>query len=685
MPATSQQSEKKIAPMIQRAADVRPGSYQESDNSIEVVWTTGAEGLRFDWWDGEYYLEELSLEPDAVRIDRLNNGACLLNSHRDRGLESVLGSVVPGSVVIGGGQGVARVRLATTPDVADINQKIIDGHIRSVSVGYHVYEYLRTERQGETPHMLAVDWEPVELSMVAVPFDAGAQVRARAQQGGNPCIVRGAAASPTKEDEMKNRNQRADDGTRDNQQTEQDNDAQSNTTGNEGSDTTEAADDDGGDGDSSSQADQRTSKVTIKRIREVCARGLGDKVAVELIERHIDNPMTEAELNAALVEKYAETRQVDTIDNAITITADESDKYRAALTGALYVRITDSPDAPKDGGEQFGHMTVREIAREHLRRTGVKGHAAMGPFDLVNASLGIQRHGAMTTSDFAIALQQAGNLAIMDAYEVANDEQWRVLSAEKSANDFRPNPTTGITGTPEFLVVEENGEFTYASFADIGDSYKLWTAGRIISLSRQLIINDQLGLFGDMAGQLGRGGALHEANAWWANVIGNPALADGIALFHASHGNLAGSGSFLSAAGLSAGRASMRKQKDRDGSTYLNLAPKYLVVGPDSETAADQLVATITAAKSSDVVAPFVRSLTIIVTPRITDYSWYLFADPKKAAVMQHAYLRGQKGIYTDTRVGFEVDGVEYKGRVDFNAKAADYRGAYKNPGAAPA
>lgn len=677
MPKPKKTSERKFtSPMIQRAAEVRPSSYLEADNSIEIVWTTGAVGLRFDWWDGEYYLEELSLEPSAVRLERANAGICLLDSHRNYSLSSVLGSVEPGSVKIADGEGTARIRLSRSADVADTVQKIIDGHIRSVSVGYNVHEYTRTEREGEIAHMLATDWEPVEFSMVIVPFDAGAQVRARdAQQGGNPCVVRGTAASPKKEDEMKNRNQRADDDARDNDQQDDVIDT---------IDTNDQADDKGSGNDKPNGVD-RSATVTIKRIREVCARGLGSDVAVELIARHIDNPMTEADLNAALVAKYAETRSVDTIDNAITITADEKDKYRAALTGALVVRMTDSSEAPKDGGEQFGHMTTRELARDYLQRTGVKGHAAMGPFDLVNAALGMQRHGAQTTSDFAIALQQAGNIAILDAYELADDEQWRSLSAEKSANDFRPNPLVGLTGTPEFLVVEENGEYTYATFGDIGDSYKLWTAGRIISLSRQLIINDQLGLFGDMAGHLGRGAALHEANAWWANLIGNPVLADGIAMFHASHGNLAGSGSFLSATGLSAARAAMRKQKDRDGTTFLNLTPKFLILGPDSETAADQLLATISATKSSDVIAPFVRSLTVIVTPRITDYSWYLLADPRKAAAMQHAYLRGQKGIYTDTRVGFEVDGVEYKGRTDFSAKAVDYRPAYKNAGAAPA
>lgn len=678
MPEPNPQPNEQIytAPMMSRAAEVRPSSYREEDNSIEVCWSTGAAGLRFDWLDGGFYIEELSMEATAVRLGRLNAGATVLDSHRNWTLGAVLGSAVPGSVRVANGEGIARVRLAQTPDVADTVAKIIAGHIRFLSVSYHVYEFVRTEREGEYPHMLATDWEPTEISFVTVPFDAGAQARAQsAQQGGQPCIVRSAdaineeaimpeptptlapAPAPTPTTETAPTPTPA---------------ATTNEPVREAEPTPAPA------------SVPTEAPVTAERIREVCARGLGDTVAAELLVRHASIPFTSTTLNAELVNRYAETRQVPPIDNAITITADEQDKYRAALTGALVVRMTDSPEPPKDGGEQFGHMTTREIARDFLIRTGVKGHASMSPFELVNAALGLQRHGAQTSSDFAIALQQAGNLTILDAYQTADDEQWRVLSAEKSANDFRPMPLVGLTGTPEFLVVEENGEYTYASFGDLGDSYKLWTAGRIISLSRQLIINDQLGLFGDMAGHLGRGAALHEANAWWANLLGNPTMSDGKALFHADHGNLAGAGGFISATALSAGRAAMRKQKDRDGTTYLNLAPKYLLVGPDSETEAEKLVASITATKSADVTPAFIRSLVPVVTPRITDYSWYLLADPKRAATMQHSYLRGQRGVYTDTRVGFEVDGVEYKGRIDFNARAADYRGAYKNPGAAP-
>jgi hypothetical protein len=664
LPSPSPPPERKLtAPTMIRAAEVRPSSYQESDNSIEIAWSTGAAGLRFDWYDGEYYIEELSMDPSAVRLERLNAGACLLDSHQDYTLDAVLGSVVPGTARIEAGVGIARVRLATTPDVADTNQKIIDGHIRFVSVSYQVHTYVRTETEGEKPHLLATDWEPVELSMVAVPFDAGAQVRARsAQQGGHPCTIRGTTA--TSEETVM---------------------SEVNPAPVVETNPAPVVEPSPAPVVEPEQPEARSgSPVTIRRIREVCARGLGADFALELIERHEKSPMTEADLNTALVAEYATTRSAPHIDNSVTITADEKDKYRAALTGALVVRMTDSNETPKDGGELFGHMTTREIARDYLVRAGIKGHAAMGPFELVSAALGMARHGAQTSSDFAIALQQAGNLAIVDAYQTADDEQWRQLSREKSANDFRPNPVAGLTGTPEFLVVEENGEYTYASFQDIGDSFKLWTSGRIISLSRQLIINDQLGLFGDMAGHLGRGAALHEANAVWATLLGNPTLADGIALFHASHGNLAGSGTALSVASLGAARAAMRKQKDRDGVTPINVTPKFLVIGPDNETAADQLLTLIMATQVGSAVPAFIRTLTVVVDPRITDYSWYLLADPARVPVLQHAYLRGQRGIYTDTRVGFEVDGVEYKGRLDFSAKAAGYQGAYKNPGAAP-
>lgn len=116
---------------------------------------------------------------ENVRLDRLNAGAALLDSHRAGSVLNVIGSVVPGSARMSGGVGLATVRLSRAPGDADTVSKIADGIIRSISCGYITHAVIRTEAtDGSLPTMTATDWEPVELSAVPVPADPGAQFRA---------------------------------------------------------------------------------------------------------------------------------------------------------------------------------------------------------------------------------------------------------------------------------------------------------------------------------------------------------------------------------------------------------------------------------------------------------------------------------------------------------------------------
>jgi len=304
----------------------------------------------------------------------------------------------------------------------------------------------------------------------------------------------------------------------------------------------------------------------------------------------------------------------------------------------------------------------------------------MGQMELAGAAFGFQRHGAMTSSDFAIALQQAGDVRIVQVYE-DYEETWRPLARETTARDFRPVPIVGMVGVNEFQVIAENGEYTYGSFADLGDSFKLWTAGKAFSFSRQLLINDQLGLIGERMDKIGEGASIHEANAFWALINSNVVMSDGNALFSIAHGNLAATGGAITVDTIGAARAAMRKQKNRDGVHTANIVPRFLVVGPDKENEALQFLSTINPGRVGDAVPAWVTSLTLIVEPRIVGNAWYLFADPARAAVVQVAYLAGAERLYTDSRIGWEVDGIEYKGRIDFSAKAIGYAGGYKNPG----
>ncbi|ACA15683.1 peptidase U35 phage prohead HK97 [Methylobacterium sp. 4-46] len=171
---------------IYRAASLRSQSFNETENTIEVVWTTGAPVRRYSFVDGEEFDEVLSLEPGAVRLEKLNQGAPFCDTHMSESVRNVIGVVVPGSARIVDGKGIATIKLSDTDDVRDAVRKIKTGIVRSVSVGYSVFEVHKTEaRDGQPATWEVTDWEPLEISLVPVPADAGCHVRsAKAPDGG---------------------------------------------------------------------------------------------------------------------------------------------------------------------------------------------------------------------------------------------------------------------------------------------------------------------------------------------------------------------------------------------------------------------------------------------------------------------------------------------------------------------
>ncbi|WP_347270991.1 prohead protease/major capsid protein fusion protein [Rhizorhabdus histidinilytica] len=645
------------APMMMRAASVRPQSYREEDHSVEICWSTGAAGLRFDWYDGEYYIEELSMEPSAVRLDRLNAGAVSLDSHQTYSLRSVLGSIVPGTAHLENGEGIARVRLSRAPNVADIVQNIVDGHIRNVSVGYNVYQYLRTEEPGQRPHMLATDWEPTEVSFVTVPFDAGAQVRTRsAEQGGYPCTIRGAAAA-SQENDMPDP-------------------------------VIEPA------ADTAPPVEQNRTQVTpptppaptaqpaitATRILERCGRSddLGSEFAAELIRENESTPLSEADFERRISDRLIERRAQPPLDVRAGRTLTESDGYRRAIETAVILRADPSVQveaADAEAAREFRGMSLMELSRDYLERTGIRT-GGMGRLELAGAALGL-RYGAMTTSDFANALSNATSRRVREAYAAAPQTFGPIVS-RGTLPDFKDTNIIGLGDAPQLLLVKENAEFTYGALADTGMTYRLQTYGRIIAITRQALINDDKQLFGRIPAMFGRKAADLESDLVWGTLVGNPTLADGIALFHASHGNLM-TGAAITVASVGLAEQAMLNQTSAEGG-YLTIRPQYLIVGTAKKVEAQQFLTAVAAAQTSNV-NPFPGTLTLIVEPRIPGNSWYLAADPAAADTIEFSHLDGQESLFTETQPGFDVDGVKTKARLDVGAAPIDYRGLVKNPG----
>ena len=213
---------------------------------------------------------------------------------------------------------------------------------------------------------------------------------------------------------------------------------------------------------------------------------------------------------------------------------------------------------------------------------------------------------------------------------------------------------------------------------------KLATYARGLSVSRQLMIDDDLGMLGDMTAAFGEAAAQTEADILVDLITSNPNLSDGTAVFDASRGNLASSGVALGGAGiqdeLDAARKAMRTTKGLDGKTLINVTPKYLLVGPDSESDAERLLSSIYPATTTDVNV-YASKLTLLVEPRLEGPAWYIFADPSRLAAFQYGYLSSAQGVQIQRSEAWNTLGMKFRAWLDFGAGWLESRAAYLNEG----
>ena len=599
--------------------------------TVEIVWTTGARVRRMDFWTGRKYDEELSLDPAAVDLSRLNGGAPLLNTHSASTLADVIGVV--DRAWLESDEGRAVVRFSERPDVAPIVADVKAGVLRNISVGYAVRKYQIEE--GDVPVYRAIEWQPMELSFVPIGADAGAGTRAADAARTAPCEFQNRAAAHNQEVIMTQAIPAAPAATH--------------------------------DLDAIRAEAALAERSRVSDIAGLCQRhGLPD-LAASLVSGGVTVDAARAQIMDKIAARDA-GRNVGHVETLV----DETETRRAAVENAILHRAAPGRVKLTDAGRQYRGLSLLEIGRELLEKSG-ENTRSMDKLTLA------QR--ALSTSDFPSILANVANKTLRAGYEAAA-QTFKPFCKQTSAPDFKAIQRTQIGDAPQLKKVNEAGEFTYGSIGDGKETYQLATYGRIIALTRQTLINDDLGAFADLPAKFGAAAANLESDIVWGIVTANAALNDAVALFHATHGNL-GTG-VIAVAALDAGRSAMRIQKSLDGQ-YINVMPRFLIVPAAKETIAQQYTsADFVSAKSSDI-NPFKSALQVLVEPRLDATStavWYLAADPMTIDTIEYCYLDGNEGVYIETRNGFEVDGMEIKARLDFAAKAIDYRGLYKSSGA---
>lgn len=612
------------------------------ERSFWVVFATENPVFRKGW--EESFHEILICQPENIRATRLSEGAVpLLNNHdQSDGVQGQMGRVVEYSIEEG--RCLARVLFSSQEKFAGIWQDIKAGVIRSVSTGYKVYKYQReVMANSPVPDYKAIDWEPLEISLSPVPADFKSLV-GRNDEGQHDLIIENFLPAQNVRSDMKTEKQ---------------------TGWIEHSNS----------GSSANEAQIRSEAIKAERARSieitnaVRAARLPDSFAQQLIE---DGSAVEEARTAIINELAKGSNRATSTALYSHITTDESEKTRTAIVEAIMHRAQPGAVKLDSVSQDYKYSSLFDIAKRCLDMKGERS-GRFSPSELITR--------ALATTDFPNIIGGTVTRFMRKYYEAQNFD-WKLLATEVSTPDFRERTGVAASGKITFEEIAEGGQYKNTSLlTEEAATVKLKTYGRKIVITRQSIVNDDLGVFTYLPRMIAQGAANFQADKVWGLITSNAQTPDNKAMFHTDHANLAAGADKAAPSGatLSKARAAMWRQTTLAGD-MMPISPRYLIVPAELQTTAEQLMTSIMANSSSSVNV-FASKYDIIVDPRLTDVNaWYLAADPELVQGIVYAYLQGE-GLHIENQVDFDNDTVVTKARLDFDANIWDYRGWYKNPG----
>jgi hypothetical protein len=315
-----------------------------------------------------------------------------------------------------------------------------------------------------------------------------------------------------------------------------------------------------------------------------------------------------------------------------------------------------------------------EIAAECIgwRGRGLITQAVAG--DIVTRAM-------MSTSDFPGIFANVLNKTLLARYQLAAPT-YRELAIERPFNDFRPHPQVRAGDFPLPLPLTETGEIRAGNSLDSSETASVVPYGVTFNISRQMIVNDELGAIDQILGSAGMAVMVFENTTFFTMFNANPTLLqDSVAVFAAGHNNLvaSGSGAVPSIGTIGSARAAMRAQRSLSG-YFLNIPPRIILTGPTQETVADQMVTAITPTLTT-AVNPFSGRLRSVSDANISDTSWYLAAEAAQLPCFVYGFLSGFTGPRVRTEEPFGIQGIRVSLEHDFGVGAIDFRGFFKNAG----
>lgn len=323
------------------------------------------------------------------------------------------------------------------------------------------------------------------------------------------------------------------------------------------------------------------------------------------------------------------------------------------------------------GAEANGHRNQfsNDVDRETLR-------AALSPQQNIRAQ-------GFSTLDISNVISNTANKFIMRGWNSVDQTALRI-SKIQNVRDFKTITTVSLTDSVIYEKLGAGGEIKHGTLSDLTYTNKADTYAKMLAITRNDLINDDLGALTDVPQKLGNGAMKKLNDIFWTKFLGLV----GASFFASGNSNINTGVATMTTGGLSATEVIFEAQTNPDG-TPLGIMPAILLVPTALKSSAYTLMTserlidgtgTATQGDGNIYRNRFrVESSPYISNASYTGYTsiaWWMLADPMELAVIAIAALNGRVEPTVDTaEADFNTLGVQMRGYCDVGVNSQEYRG----------
>lgn len=628
---------------LTRDLSVLAQSLDEEKRTVDIQFVSDAEVERRDFW-GDKYFEVLT--PETMRTERITQAGSLLWNHlKDERIGKVL------SV----NRDIATVQLSRNAQAEEIFQDIKDGIAPAISVGYRVHDFVVdpvVEGDG-TVTIRATDWEPYEISFVSIAADISCGVRSQQNDESLFIEIKTDNENQKRNDEMPNEKQNIDTTNKDHERS-----------------IDEARK------ESSKTASEQTRNLMIDVIK-LCDK---HNVDSDTKTRYLEDGLSLADVQRDILEGLHERQEKTKVkSSAGHIVRDQRDTDIEGIENALLSRCSSTKTKLDDNGKRFRSDSLFDICKRFASSANIVTEGESKDSIITRV---------MSTGDFTKVLSSVTNKIILNEYG-SEELNFTKFAVRNDLTDYKQSDIIDISSSIKMSLVNEAGEYKDQNIQASGETWRLRKYGAVVGMTREMIINDDIGLYDRTISGIGKSIRRNMLDVFWEMFLANPKMSDSVDFFHAGHKNLITKA--FGDDGLSDldEKIGLQKSKGKAGEP-LNLNMSYLIVPRNLKRLAKKFMVSEFVPGTTTEANIHQGAYEVISEARLqqgvgkqsgSTTAYYGIADPAQIEGFFYGFLNGQETPDVIEMPEGNVDATRFKIRHDFAVKAANYNAAVKSTG----